>query len=160
MTPNAHIGPQRQGCNKCGILSRMTLQTKTTDQFIEESICVHGYTYDYSKTEYISTNKKLIVICKHHGEYMIRPYHHLRKIGCAKCGTERSADSNRLSQEQFISRANDVHNYRYDYSKVNYIDSNTKVVIICFEHGEFTQLAGNHVQGCGCDRCGLSLIHI
>jgi hypothetical protein len=157
MTPNAHIGPQRQGCNKCGILSRMLIQTKTKNQFIEESICVHGSIYDYSKTEYTSTNKKLIVICKHHGEYMIRPYHHLRKIGCAKCGTERSANSHRLSQEQFISQANIKHGNRYDYSKVSYIDSNTKVIIICSEHGEFTQLAGNHVQGSGCGICGSTI---
>lgn len=154
MSPNAHIGYQQQGCKSCGILSRMLVQTKTTKQFIEESIGVHGSIYDYSKTEYKSTNKKLIVICKIHGEYMIRPYHHLNKIGCAKCGTERAANSHRLSQEQFISKANDIHNYRYDYSKVNYTDSNTKVIIICSEHDEFTQTPGNHLQGNGCDRCG------
>ena len=154
MTPNAHIRPEHQGCNKCGILSRMLIQTKTTKQFIEESINVHGSIYDYSKTEYISTNKKLIVICKYHGEYMIRPYHHLSKIGCAKCGTKRSADSNRSTQTQFINQANNTHNHRYDYSKAIYIDSYTKVIIICSEHGEFTQTPDNHIRGSGCDRCG------
>jgi hypothetical protein len=154
MNPNAHIGYQKQGCKSCGILSRTLVQTKTTKQFIEESISVHGSTYDYSKTEYKSTNKKLIVICKIHGEYMIRPYHHLNKIGCAKCGTERAANSHRLSQEQFINQANIAHNYRYDYSKVTYIDNRTNVIIICLEHGEFTQAPYNHVQGSGCTRCG------
>jgi G:T-mismatch repair DNA endonuclease (very short patch repair protein) len=154
MTPNAHIGIQRQGCNKCGIISRSTKNKRTTAIFIEDAIAVHGMTYDYSKSNYINCKKKLIVICRVHGEFQITPEHHLRKIGCAKCGTKRCADSHRLSQEQFISQANTKHGHRYDYSKVNYIDSNTKVIIICSEHGEFTQTPGNHVQGSGCDPCG------
>ena len=157
MTPNAHIGIQKQGCNKCGIIARSTKNKRTTDMFIEDAIAIHGSTYDYSKSEYINYKRKLIVICRIHGEFEITPEHHLRKVGCAKCGTERSANSHRLSQEQFISQANIKHGNRYDYSKVSYIDSNTKVIIICSEHGDFTQLAGNHVQGSGCGICGSTI---
>lgn len=45
--------------------------------------------------------------------------------------------SKKLTKEEFISRANEIHNNQYDYSKVDYINTNTKVCIICSKHGEF-----------------------
>ena len=33
--------------------------------------------------------------------------------------------------ELFISKANKIHQNRYDYSKVNYINAKTKITIIC-----------------------------
>jgi hypothetical protein len=153
ISPNAHIS-QKQGCSLCSIISRTILQTKTTSQFIKESIDIHGTIYDYSKTDYKACNKKLIIICKDHGEFMIRPEHHLKKIGCAKCGTKRSSDANRLSQHDFIEKSINIHNGLYNYSNVKYIDNKTNVIIICFIHGEFTQTPNNHLNGNGCGMCG------
>ena len=45
----------------------------------------------------------------------------------------------KLTKEEFVIRANKIHNNRYDYSKVNYINKHTKVCIICSIHGEFWQ---------------------
>ena len=53
----------------------------------------------------------------------------------------------------FIEKANLVHNNKYDYSKVNYINNKEKVCIICPEHGEFWQTPKDHLAGCGCSRC-------
>ena len=41
--------------------------------------------------------------------------------------------------EEFIKKAKGIHGDKYNYTKVNYIDCNTKVCIICPEHGEFWQ---------------------
>lgn len=38
---------------------------------------------------------------------------------------------------KFIEKAKNKHGDKYDYSKVEYINSTTKVCIICKEHGEF-----------------------
>ena len=46
----------------------------------------------------------------------------------------------RLTTEDFIAMARDVHGDRYDYSKVEYVNSKTKVCIICPIHGEFWQI--------------------
>lgn len=46
-----------------------------------------------------------------------------------------------------------VHGNTYDYSKVIYINSVTDVIIICEEHGEFSQEANSHLQGHGCKKC-------
>ena len=59
----------------------------------------------------------------------------------------------KLTQEEFIKRAREVHGDKYDYSKVEYINANSKVCIICPEHGEFWQTPANHLLGCGCIEC-------
>ena len=43
----------------------------------------------------------------------------------------------KLTKEEFINRANSIHNNKYDYSKVEYKGSTIKVCIICPIHGEF-----------------------
>ena len=51
----------------------------------------------------------------------------------------------RLTQEEFIEKAKQVHGNKYDYSKSVYKNRRTKVCIICPEHGEFWQFPDNHV---------------
>lgn len=59
----------------------------------------------------------------------------------------------KTTSEIFIEKAKQVHGNKYDYSKVNYINSQTKVCIICPEHGEFWQKPNCHLQGQGCPYC-------
>jgi hypothetical protein len=61
----------------------------------------------------------------------------------------------KFTQENFINRANIVHNFLYDYSKVNYINYETKVIIICKIHGEFTVSPHHHIGSkTTCQKCG------
>ena len=60
----------------------------------------------------------------------------------------------KISKEEFIARSNNIHNNKYDYSKVEYVNNKTKVCIICPEHGEFWQPPKNHLLGQGCPICG------
>ena len=60
----------------------------------------------------------------------------------------------KLTREEFIKRANEIHNFKYDYSKVVYVNCDTKVCIICPIHGEFWQTPYNHVnRKRGCKLC-------
>ena len=59
----------------------------------------------------------------------------------------------KLTRGEFIERAKTVHGDKYNYSKVKYIDYNTKVCIICKKHGEFWQTPHNHVSGAKCPKC-------
>ena len=59
----------------------------------------------------------------------------------------------RLTTEEFIKKAKEVHGDKYDYSKVEYKNTSTKVCIICPEHGEFWQTPNEHLQGHGCRKC-------
>ena len=63
---------------------------------------------------------------------------------------------NKLTLTEFINKANLLHNNFYDYSKVVYINSSTKVCIICPIHGEFLQKPNDHLSMHGCPLCGLS----
>ena len=56
-------------------------------------------------------------------------------------------------KEKFIEKSERVHGGKYDYSKVDYVDSLTKVCIICKEHGEFWQTPQAHARGNGCPKC-------
>lgn len=60
---------------------------------------------------------------------------------------------NKLTQEQVINQFIKVHRDLYDYSKVNYIDSWTKVIITCPIHGDFKQEPRHHKSGAGCPKC-------
>jgi hypothetical protein len=59
-----------------------------------------------------------------------------------------------LDTASFIEKAKNIHNDKYDYSKVNYINADTQIIIICREHGEFTQIPDFHInRKCGCPKC-------
>lgn len=58
-----------------------------------------------------------------------------------------------LTRDTFIKKAREVHGDRYDYSKVEYINSRTKVCIICPIHGEFWVRPDIHLSGCLCKKC-------
>ena len=59
----------------------------------------------------------------------------------------------KLTTEEFVKRAKEIHGDKYDYSKVEYTNNRTKVCIICPEHGEFWQLPSFHLNGCNCPKC-------
>lgn len=61
----------------------------------------------------------------------------------------------RLNQHDFLLEACARHGQKYDYSKAAYTTAESKVTIICPEHGPFAQLAATHLRGCGCPRCGV-----
>lgn len=61
----------------------------------------------------------------------------------------------KLTREEFIRKAREVHGDKYDYSKVAYVNSRTQVCIICRVHGEFKQTPSDHLQGHGCNKCAL-----
>ena len=59
----------------------------------------------------------------------------------------------KLNKESFIEKAKIIHLDKYDYSLVDYINTRTKVKIICPIHGEFEQISNNHLSGSGCPIC-------
>lgn len=54
--------------------------------------------------------------------------------------------------------ANIIHKNKFNYSKVQYQNSQTKVLIICLIDGDFYQTPAQHLSGKGCSKCGLEKI--
>lgn len=125
------------------------MKTKTTEQFVNEATCVHNGIYDYSKVKYKNASTKVTITCTQHGEFVQTPALHLRGSGCNKC----HINSRYKTTDDFVFKANIVHNGKYDYSKVIYQHSKKHVVIICPSHGEFTQSPNPHLKGAGCPHC-------
>lgn len=127
-------------------------------EFLEKVRKIHGDKYDYSKVEYKNSQTKVIIICPIHGEFQIIPDSLLRGRGCPLCGIKRTQMKNRMKQDVFLERAKKIQENKYDYSKVEYINTDTKVCIICPEHGEFWQTPHHHLNGVGCPLCGINNI--
>ena len=133
------------GCVRCSA----DVKRSTTGAFIEKAKAVHGDKYDYSKVAYIGAKYNVTIICSIHGEFDQRATDHLAGHGCNCCGIANYASDT----EQFIEKANALHGNKYDYSKVEYINNSTKVIIICAEHGDFEQIPNDHLDGHGCKSC-------
>lgn len=59
----------------------------------------------------------------------------------------------RLTTEEFVRRAKEVHGDEYDYSQTVYTTAKNTVLIICKKHGVFEQNAAVHLRGSGCPKC-------
>ena len=144
-SPNSHS--KGQGCPVCARLKRQV----PLDTLLKQFRAVHGDKYDYSKVVYAGNRNKVIIICPEHGEFLQRPNGHKKGNGCPKC---LPSGRKRKSQEEVVAQFQKVHGDRYDYSKVKYVGAETKVIIICPEHGEFLQVPNSHIKGQGCPVCG------
>lgn len=122
----------------------------TTSDFIETVKKINGDKYDYSKVNYIDSKHKVCIICPKHGEFWQFPHNHKAGDQCPECSKEQQS----IGKEEFIKRANKKYNNKYDYSKVIWKNTKTKVTIICPIHGEFEQTPERHlISVTGCSKC-------
>jgi len=125
----------------------------TTNDFIQRANKIHNNKYDYSLVNYKNNKQKVKIICSKHGIFEQIPGNHLRNQGCPQCSIEKSKQKRSLTTNDFIQKANKIHNNKYDYSLVDYKHSHQKIKIICSKHGVFEQVASSHLNGCGCNNC-------
>lgn len=128
----------------------------TTEEFISKAKIVHGSKYNYSKVVYSGNKNKVSVMCPKHGEFNQRPNDHLNGNGCPKCGAKSCRDKFKSNTNEFINKAKLVHGNYYDYTKVEYHNSKTKVIITCPNHGDFKQIPNSHLNKRGCPTCKTS----
>ena len=145
-TPNKHLSGQK--CPRC------VLNFKgTTESFIAKALEIHEKKYSYDNTKYTSNHEKVSITCPIHGDFEQSPANHTHKSnpqGCPKCSGRYP-----INTDEFILRANEKHDFYYDYSQVVYESMNSKVKIICPFHGEFEQQSSVHLNGSGCQKCRL-----
>ena len=141
------------------INERYSDKDEKTKTFIRKALRKHGDRYDYSNVVYIKAKEYVEIICKVEGHkpFPQTPNNHLNGNGCKVCSIEKRANDLRLTTEEFIEKANEVHGKgRYDYSEVEYVNNDINVIIICHNHEEpyeFKQTPNNHLNGSGCRKC-------
>lgn len=143
--PHDHL--RSNGCPKCKGDRIRQSKLITLEQFITRSSIKHNNKFDYSKSNYVDGSTKICIICPTHGEFWQTAADHLAGRGCPKCA------GYQFTTKDFIEKANRVHNFKYDYSKVEYTNGDGFVNIICPVHGEFLQRASIHLHGHGCWKC-------
>lgn len=140
---NAHISGE--GCPSCSGNKKIG-----NEDFIKRCNKKFDNLYDYSLVDYVNNRTNIKIICKKHGEFEQTPETHLKGKGCPSClgvGKKTTGD--------FIKNSLSIHGDKYDYSNSNYTGIFNKVKIICKNHGEFEQIAKNHLNGQGCRECYL-----
>lgn len=153
--PSEHL--QGKGCKKCGYERGSKQNTSNSKKFIEKSIEVHGDKYDYSKVKYTNAKVPVIIICKKHGEFEQKPYHHTQGSGCQECGKESSEKHKYDTTEDFIRKAISLHEGKYTYENTEFKGTGINVEITCKEHGTFKQNPNDHLTGKGCPKCGTTI---
>ena len=139
----------KKGCGECAGNIK-----KSFEQHVEECRIKHNNRYDYPPNQSIKNNKsKINIICKEHGMFPQPIDKHKSGSNCPKCvgGVSKK-------QEEFILESKSIHS-GLSYGKVNYINSQTEVTLICDEHGDFNIRPNDHVRGQrGCKKCAMSNI--
>ncbi len=170
------------GCPKCGNARKgrwhddtMSFVKKVRDKFGE----CQGI--DLSLVEYKDRLTKVEIVCERHGHVRRSPRQILSsKFVCPECGREHARQANNRKRieaekrrtikpssgthrevrdlESFVRKAKEIHGDKYDYSQVQYVDTQTKVAIICPKHGVFYMKPNKHTswRKSGCPVCNES----
>jgi transposase len=145
-----------RGCPTCDLEDEATVNNKRLEGFKDRAIAVYGSLYDYSKVEYVNLQTKVTIGCPIHGPFVRTPTQHLYGVGCPACGMKRDGNARKDGLEGFKAKAIACHGNVYDYSKVEYVNSRTKVTISCPIHGPFLKSPSQHIFGAGCPTCGIA----
>lgn len=158
-TMYCHIN-RKQKCQKCSAIERGKNQRANAENIFKKANKVHHNKYNYSQYEYLGCDNKSAIICNIHGVFQQSMYCHINmKSGCPDCGHDRNANKQKSDPKEIFKKANKVHNNKYNYSKFEYVNCDTKSIIVCPKHGEFHQTMYVHVNmKCGCNDCGNELI--
>ena len=147
-TPQSHA--RGNGCPQCSKDLKRNKMLMSTSDFIKKSNEIHKHYYDYSLVDLSERdeNGKVSIICPKHGVFQMKPSSHLQGQKCPKC------QGRGLTLEEIIKKANEIHNFKYDYSKIIYTKMHNPVSIICPIHGEFMQSLSKHIsKHQGCPQC-------
>jgi len=142
-----------RGCPPCGYPRRADSKRRSTEDMVRRFRLIHSDKYSYEKMVWVDYKTEITVTCPNHGDFPQDPRNHNQGKGCPSCKTEKLIEERTFTKEDFISKAVEIHGEIYDYSLVNYVNSQTKILIICKKHGSFPQLPNNHLRGNGCPKC-------
>lgn len=132
----------------------------TVDDFIYKSKFLFGSHYDYTLLDYKNNRTQVKLKCNLCSNiFLIRPDSHFVSPsgGCLKCQPQRagSRENKGITVEEFIAKANEIHNNKYDYSFIEFRILSDILNIKCEEHGFFKQTGSKHITDRhGCTECG------
>lgn len=143
-----------KGCSLCGDTRVGDLAKLAPEEFIRRAESIHGDTYDLSQIEYNGMGEKIKIVCKVHGPFMSKAGNFIyRKSGCPKCKSLKTSERSRRSLQSYADAGTLKHSGKFTYVGLTYLNQATYLTVICPKHGEFRQLAQDHLKGIGCVKC-------
>jgi len=135
----------------------MIVTEKRKNIFLNKVISKYGTFFDLSKINFINYRTKVELICPDHGSFFKRPDTLLKNVygcpDCAKIKQKKIKPKNKLNTEIIKKRLLDI-NTIYLLDRINYINSNTKIELVCKKHGSFWVLPREATHnGAGCQKC-------
>lgn len=136
-------------------LYKMGIITKQI--FLERSNKIHNNFYSYNNMNYIDRLTPITITCPIHGDFIQSPKLHMKGCGCKQCHIDKIKKLFSSNTQDFIQRAEKIHNKHYTYDKVKYINARTNVIITCPIHGDYLQKPYHHLNGHGCPHCSAEI---
>lgn len=141
------------GCPACGGRKKL-IQA----EYIARAKAKWGDLCDYSLVEYVNMRSDVRIKCNICGTvYSQCADSHLEFRGCPVCANEGRSQKCRMSFDEFLFRAHNVHGDIYDYSVTKWVDFLTDIVVGCPIHGNVKISPRFHLEGCGCPKCANKL---
>lgn len=140
---------------------RKKKKTMSNEEYKELCVQKHGDTYILDDVEYVSMKKYVYPTCRKHGRFKICAYDFAHLRGCPHCGLENRKRTPfkrmrmNMSFDEFKAIAEPLHDYKYKYIRDSFINLKEKMKMICLIHGEFEQSPYSHLNGHGCNECGI-----
>ena len=132
-------------CSECSKQNQII----SKEEFIKRAQEKHGNKYNYKNTLHTHDKTKIVIFCNTcQKEFMQYPFSYLNGNGCKQC----FINDMKITKEVFIQRCYKKYLNKFDYSKVNYLDFNEEIIIICPDHGEFLKTPSNFLNF-GCILC-------
>ena len=117
--------------------------------FIEKSKAKFGDRFEHPINFYPGYKEEITIVCKKHGEFKTTPCYHLQRVdgGCLKCYNDNMCQTFTKGSEVFIKESKEIWGENtFDYSKVNYVNRNTHITLVCKKHNiEFQQIPYKHL---------------
>ena len=133
----------------------MTTKKLTNEQFIAKCVDKYGDSFTYEKTNYVNSRTKVIVTCKTHGEITVNPQTFLQtNFGCMQCYKDstigiipKDNHEKKIPLEDrikiFIDKIRKKHGDRFDFSKMKYVNSLTKIYVFDIDNNEMLHIRPN-----------------
>lgn len=144
-----HFVTNKCGCKQCNIEKQ---KDDKWNNYMEKSKTIHNEKYIYHKEDFINGTSPTRITCPIHGDFYMPMVRHIDlKQGCNKCYLESKKGKYKHSLKEIVEKARSVHGEKYSY--INYNGMGEKMDIICPIHGQFSQVAYDHLKGFGCEKC-------
>ena len=143
-------------CQICYQNNYFLITENFKQDFIIKAKTVHQDKFNYDLVEYVNRHTKVKILCNTCNNIFLQvPSGHLLGYGCSICYYSKI----RCSIEDFIIKAIKIHNDKFNYDLVEYVNSSTKINIKCNTCSNvFEQTPNDHLSGYGCKVCADNIL--